>query len=196
MGLNSLDIAVIVAYLAGVTIFGLRFRGKQRTLKNYFLADNAAPWWAISLSIVAAETSTLTVISVPALAYEKNFQLSSTGDRISGRALHRSFPFHPSLFQGRTHNGIPTHRPPLWPEAQIPYRRSIPCYARRRRGSASVRGRDCRTGCLRRCVRRNERLWPRCHCHCHRDVADAGVYIQRRNGCGNLDRCNAVSRFT
>jgi hypothetical protein len=57
-----------------VTLFGLRFRGKQRTLKDYFLADNTIPWWAMSLSIVAAETSTLTIISVPGLAYEKDFR--------------------------------------------------------------------------------------------------------------------------
>jgi len=70
MGLNALDLLVIVAYLMGVTLFGLRFRKRQRTLKSYFLADNTVPWWAIALSIVAAETSTLTIISVPGLAYE------------------------------------------------------------------------------------------------------------------------------
>ncbi len=74
MGLNTLDLAVIVVYLAGVTAFGLRFRKQQRTLKNYFLADRRISWWAISLSIVAAETSTLTVISVPGLAYDKDFR--------------------------------------------------------------------------------------------------------------------------
>ena len=74
MGLNTVDLAVIVAYLAGVTAFGLRFRKQQRTLKDYFLADRTISWWAISLSIVAAETSTLTIISVPGLAYEKDFR--------------------------------------------------------------------------------------------------------------------------
>jgi Na+/proline symporter len=74
MGLNTLDLLVIVAYLAAVTLFGLRFRRKQRTLNAYFLANNTIPWWAISLSIVAAETSTLTVIGVPGLAYEKDFR--------------------------------------------------------------------------------------------------------------------------
>jgi SSS family solute:Na+ symporter len=74
MGLNALDIAVIVAYLACVTIFGMQFRKKQTTLKDYFLAENTIPWWAISLSIVAAETSTLTIISVPGIAYEKDFR--------------------------------------------------------------------------------------------------------------------------
>jgi solute:Na+ symporter, SSS family len=74
MGLNVLDVAVIAVYLACVTMFGMRFRKKQSTLKGYFLAEQTIPWWAISLSIVAAETSTLTIISVPGIAYEKDFR--------------------------------------------------------------------------------------------------------------------------
>src|SRR5277367_1739199 len=98
MGLNSLDLAVIVAYLAGVTLFGLRFRGKQRTIKDYFLADNTIPWWAISLSIVAAETSTLTVISVPGLAYDGDFRfLQLAIGYLVGRAIV-SFVFIPQYF--------------------------------------------------------------------------------------------------
>ena len=73
MGLSTLDLAIVAIYLVGITLFGLRFRKKQRSLKDYFLADKSIPWWAISLSIVAAETSTLTVISIPGLAYEQNF---------------------------------------------------------------------------------------------------------------------------
>ena len=73
MGLNALDVAVIVVYLACVTLFGMRFRKQTGTLKGYFLAENTIPWWAISLSIVAAETSTLTIISVPGMAYERDF---------------------------------------------------------------------------------------------------------------------------
>ncbi len=72
-GLNTLDFAVIAVYLAGITLFGLRFRKSQRSLKDYFLADRNIPWWALALSIVAAETSTLTVISVPGIAYDTNF---------------------------------------------------------------------------------------------------------------------------
>jgi SSS family transporter len=100
MGLNALDFAVIVAYLVGVTLFGLRFRGKQRTLRDYFLADNTIPWWAISLSIVAAETSTLTVISVPGLAYDKDFRfLQLVVGYLVGRAIV-SFLFIPQYFRG------------------------------------------------------------------------------------------------
>jgi solute:Na+ symporter, SSS family len=73
MGLNGLDVAVIVVYLACVTLFGMRFRKQSGTIKGYFLAEKTIPWWAISLSIVAAETSTLTIISVPGMAYERNF---------------------------------------------------------------------------------------------------------------------------
>jgi SSS family transporter len=67
--LSSVDLSLVAIYLAGITLFGLRFRSKDRSLKNYFLADRTIPWWAIGLSIVAAETSTLTIISVPGLAY-------------------------------------------------------------------------------------------------------------------------------
>ena len=72
MKLDHLDLAIIAVYLAGITLFGLRFRKKQRYLRDYFLADRTIPWWAIALSIVAAETSTLTIISIPGLAYDTN----------------------------------------------------------------------------------------------------------------------------
>jgi solute:Na+ symporter, SSS family len=67
-----LDLAVIVVYLAGITWFGAQFRRTQKTLKDYFLGGRTAPWWAIALSIVSAETSTLTIIGTPALAFAGN----------------------------------------------------------------------------------------------------------------------------
>jgi SSS family solute:Na+ symporter len=66
------DLALIAVYLAGITLFGARFRKRQRDLRDYFLGGRAAPWWAISLSIVSAETSTLTIIGTPALAFGGN----------------------------------------------------------------------------------------------------------------------------
>ncbi len=72
MGLSHLDLAIIAVYLIGITLFGIRFRKRQRTLRDYFLAGRDIPWWAIALSIVAAETSTLTIISIPGLAYDTN----------------------------------------------------------------------------------------------------------------------------
>ncbi len=67
------DLCVILIYLVGITWFGSRFKSSQKSLKDYFLGGHNAPWWAISLSIVSAETSTLTVIGTPALAFNGNF---------------------------------------------------------------------------------------------------------------------------
>ena len=71
--MHAIDWAVIAAYLAGITWFGSRFGKSQRSLRDYFLGGNTAPWWAIALSIVSAETSTLTVIGTPALSFAGNF---------------------------------------------------------------------------------------------------------------------------
>jgi SSS family solute:Na+ symporter len=70
---RAIDLAVIAAYLAGITWFGARFRRSQRTLQDYFLGGKTAPWWAIALSIVSAETSTLTVIGTPVLSFQGNY---------------------------------------------------------------------------------------------------------------------------
>ena len=100
MGLNRIDLLIIVVYLAGITLFGLRFRKQQRTMRDYFLADRNIPWWAISLSIVAAETSTLTIISIPGLAYDSNFTfLQVVMGYVMGRVII-SFVLLPQYFRG------------------------------------------------------------------------------------------------
>lgn len=66
------DLVILLVYLLGITWFGARFRRSQKSLKDYFLGGRATPWWAISFSIVSAETSTLTVIGTPALAFAGN----------------------------------------------------------------------------------------------------------------------------
>jgi SSS family solute:Na+ symporter len=69
MGFSGIDYAVLIAYLIGITAFGMMFRKGQRTVKDYFLGDRNTSWVVISLSIVATETSTLTLIGAPAIAY-------------------------------------------------------------------------------------------------------------------------------
>ncbi len=69
MGFSTIDYLVLLVYLAGITIFGMRFRQAQRTVKDYFLGARDTSWIIICLSIVATETSTLTLIGVPALAF-------------------------------------------------------------------------------------------------------------------------------
>ena len=69
MGFSGLDYAVLALYLVGITAFGSRFRRSHRSVRDYFLGSRQTSWVVISLSIVATETSTLTLIGVPALAY-------------------------------------------------------------------------------------------------------------------------------
>src|SRR6202040_4445558 len=67
--MRYVDLAVILIYLIGITWFGARFGRGQQTLRDYFLGGRTAPWWALACSIVATETSTLTIIGTPAIAY-------------------------------------------------------------------------------------------------------------------------------
>jgi SSS family transporter len=100
MGLDKLDLAIIAIYLVGITLFGLHFRKRQRSIRDYFLAGRDIPWWAISLSIVAAETSTLTIISIPGLAYDTNLTFLQV---VMGYLLGRvviSFILLPHYFRG------------------------------------------------------------------------------------------------
>jgi SSS family transporter len=100
LGLNRIDLLIIAVYLVGITLFGLRFRQRQRTMRDYFLADRNIPWWAISLSIVAAETSTLTIISIPGLAYDSNLTfLQWVMGYVLGRVII-SFVLLPQYFRG------------------------------------------------------------------------------------------------
>lgn len=94
------DLAVIAVYLLGITWFGARFRSSQKSLKDYFLGGKQAPWWAIALSIVSAETSTLTVIGTPALSFTGNFGFLQV---VFGYLLARiviSTIFLPAYFRG------------------------------------------------------------------------------------------------
>jgi SSS family transporter len=69
---SRIDLAVVIAYVLAITAFGARFRKGQRSLHDYFLGGRRLPWWAITLSIVCAETSILTIISTPGIAYRSN----------------------------------------------------------------------------------------------------------------------------
>jgi solute:Na+ symporter, SSS family len=66
---GPLDLVILIGYLAGVVAAGAFFARRQKTTAQYFLGGRRVPWWAISASIVATETSTITFISVPGLIY-------------------------------------------------------------------------------------------------------------------------------
>jgi solute:Na+ symporter, SSS family len=81
MRIHPVDLIVIIVYLLGVTALGMRFRrthtsstanGADAVSRDYFLGGRSAPWWALAFSIVATETSTLTIIGTPAISYAGN----------------------------------------------------------------------------------------------------------------------------
>ncbi len=70
--MSALDWLVMAAYGATILGIGWHFTGRQRDAADYFLGKHDLPWWAVMLSIVATETSALTVISVPGIAARTN----------------------------------------------------------------------------------------------------------------------------
>ncbi len=97
---RTFDFIVIVAFLIGIALFGIFKGGKQKTVEDYFLGSKSVPWWAVCFSIVAAETSTLTFISIPGLAYLTNLNfLQVTFGYLLGRIIIANF-FLPSYFKG------------------------------------------------------------------------------------------------
>src|SRR5258705_8508136 len=100
--MKPIDLVIIFGYLIGITLFGVWFSRKQETTRDYFLGDRTVPWWAIAASIVATETSTITFISVPGVAFARNgnFQfLQLVFGYLLGRIVI-SLLFIPSYFRG------------------------------------------------------------------------------------------------
>lgn len=100
MQFTVLDYLVLIVYLLGVAWFGLKVSGRQSSGKDYFLGGEGVPWWAVLFSVVATETSTLTFISIPAVAYGGNLTfLQITVGYFIGRVLVALF-FLPKYFDG------------------------------------------------------------------------------------------------
>ena len=84
MHIQPFDLTIVIVYLLAITALGMHFRRKQNAIassqtedrnavtREYFLGGRSAPWWALAFSIVATETSTLTIIGTPAIAYGGN----------------------------------------------------------------------------------------------------------------------------
>ena len=100
MAISYIDVSIIVIYLILVALIGALSGGKQKSTKDYFMGGKNVPWWAVSFSIVAAETSSLTFISIPGLAYVANLNfLQLTIGYIIARILV-AFLFLPSYHKG------------------------------------------------------------------------------------------------
>jgi len=96
----SIDYIIIIVYLIAIAAFGIISGGKQKTTIDYFSGSKTIPWWAVCFSIVAAETSTLTFISIPGLAYLTNLNfLQVTFGFLLGRIVV-AYVFLPAYDKG------------------------------------------------------------------------------------------------
>jgi SSS family solute:Na+ symporter len=97
---TALDFVVLLVYLVGTTLLGVWLGRDQKDAKDYFVAGKTIPWWAILFSVVATETSALTFISIPGLAYMTNlgFLQIATG-YLLGRIVV-AYTLLPKYYQG------------------------------------------------------------------------------------------------
>jgi solute:Na+ symporter, SSS family len=100
MNFSYLDLIIVILYLVGVTAYGILKGGKQTSAKDYFVSEKAIPWWAVCFAIVATETSALTFISIPGVAYVGNLNfLQIAIGYILGRIVVSYFLL-PKYFEG------------------------------------------------------------------------------------------------
>jgi len=98
--LSTLDFSIIILFLVGISAYGIYNSRFNKTSEDYFLAGRNMPWWAAMLSIVATETSVLTFISIPGMAYRGSwFFLQLALGYILGRILVSIFLL-PAYFKG------------------------------------------------------------------------------------------------
>ncbi len=101
MGFSLIDYIIVLTYLCGVTLIGV-YIGKlqKKTTREYFLGGKEMSWWSVGFSIVASETSTLTFISIPGLAYKSDMHfLQLAVGYFFGRLLV-SLLFIPAYYSG------------------------------------------------------------------------------------------------
>src|SRR5688500_4164763 len=97
---TALDFLVLIVYLVGTTVLGVWLGRDQKDAKDYFVASQTIPWWAILFSVVATETSALTFISIPGLAYLGDFTfLQVAAGYLIGRVII-AYTLLPRYFEG------------------------------------------------------------------------------------------------
>ncbi|MFN0159573.1 MAG: sodium:solute symporter [Bacteroidota bacterium] len=100
MGFSLIDYAIVCVYLIGVTVAGVVIAGRQKNSRDYFLGGKEMSWWSVGFSIVASETSTLTFISIPGLAYKTDMHfLQLALGYLIGRLIV-SVVFIPAYYKG------------------------------------------------------------------------------------------------
>ncbi|MCA9261087.1 MAG: sodium:solute symporter [Planctomycetales bacterium] len=100
--ISSFDLAIVLLYMGAALALGMWLARGQKSAEDYFLGGRSLPWWAVLLSTVATETSTVTFLSIPGVAFvpggDMRF-LQITLGYVAGRLL-TSWLLLPLYFQG------------------------------------------------------------------------------------------------
>lgn len=100
MNFSVIDVIIVIVYLIGVTAYGIIKGGKQKSARDYFVSEKSIPWLAVCFAVVATETSALTFISIPGIAYTGNLNfLQIAIGYIIGRILVSYFLL-PKYYEG------------------------------------------------------------------------------------------------
>lgn len=67
----AVDVVIVAAYILGTVLLGYWLGRRQKSLRTYFVGDRDVSWWLVLVSIVATETSTVTFLSVPGVAFNR-----------------------------------------------------------------------------------------------------------------------------
>jgi SSS family solute:Na+ symporter len=73
MSVGALDLAVLLAYMAFMVVLGMWLGRGARDVAEYAVGSRDLPWWLILFSIIATETSSVTFLSIPGFAFERDF---------------------------------------------------------------------------------------------------------------------------
>ena len=99
--MHPIDLSIVVIYAAGLICLGKYLTTRRTTVQDYFLAGRALPWWTVMLSIVATETSTITLISIPGYSFTNDFSFLQIAFGYAIGRLIISYTLLPSYFEGR-----------------------------------------------------------------------------------------------
>src|SRR6185436_20812090 len=72
MSVGAVDLAILLAYMAGIVLLGMWLGRGARDVAEYAVGGRDQPWWLILFSIIATETSAVTFLSIPGFAYERD----------------------------------------------------------------------------------------------------------------------------
>lgn len=101
--IHPIDLTIIIVFLAGFALFGLWQSRANKSSGDFFLGGRTLPWPAAMFSVVATETSVLTFISIPGIAYNGDWYfLQLALGYIMGRVLVSLFLLPRYLSDGVT----------------------------------------------------------------------------------------------